>query len=140
MVQEVEVWSGSPSQLSRFKDYCVALLLSLLLIGIPYALWIYLDVKTRRFELTTQRLKVHSGVLSKKTDELELYRVKDTRYEQPLMLRLFGLGNVIIVSSDSTSPVSMLSGIKDGHVVRERIRELVEERREQKRVRVAEVE
>jgi hypothetical protein len=69
----------------------------------PWCLWQYLVVKKQRFELTSQRLRAYRGVLSKKTDELELYRVKDTKFDQPFFLRLLGLGNAIIVSFDSTT-------------------------------------
>lgn len=144
MAQELNVWSGSPSQISNLGAFIICGLVSLTVIGaifaLPIALWMYLVVKNQRYELTSQRLKVHSGVLSKKTDELELYRVKDTRFDQPLLLRLFGLGNVIIVSSDATSPVSTITAISDAQPLREQIRKLVEERRDQKRVRIAEFE
>lgn len=146
MAQETEIWSGTPSQVTNLGVYilCVVISLSTMLTGafvcIPWAIWVYLSVKNQRFELTSQRLKVHSGVFSKKTDELELYRVKDTKFDQPLFLRLFGLGNVVIVSTDSTTPISKITAIKDAQELREQIRVLVEERRDQKRVRITEIE
>jgi membrane protein YdbS with pleckstrin-like domain len=144
MAQETDVWSGNPSQITNLGTYIICGLISLTVFGaiiaIPYAIWRYLVVKNWRYELTSQRIRAHSGVLSKKTDELELYRVKDTKFDQPFFLRLFGLGNVIIVSSDSTTPVSEITAIKDAKNLREQIRNLVEERRDQKRVRVAEFE
>ena len=144
MAQEIDVWSGTPSQITNLGAYIICGLLSLTgigaVIGIPYAIWRYLVVKNQRFEVTSQRITAHSGVLSKQTDELELYRVKDTKFDQPLFLRLFGLGNVIIVSSDSTTPISAITAVKDARSLREQIRNLVEERRDQKRVRVAEFE
>ncbi len=124
--------------------FIVCGLISLTIIGaivaIPYAVWKYLVVKNWRFEVTSQRIKVHSGVLSKKTEELELYRVKDTKFDQPLFLRLFGVANVVIVSTDTTTPVSVIPAIKDAQALREQIRIFVEERRDQKRVRVTEFE
>lgn len=144
MASEEHVWSGSPSQITNLGTYVICGLLTLTgygaIIGIPYAIWRYFVVKCQRYELTSQRLKVHSGVLNKKTDELELYRVKDTKFDQPLFLRLFGLGNVIIVSSDSTTPISSIYGIEGAQQLREQVRNLVEDRRAQKRVRVAEFE
>ena len=146
MVQENDVWSGTPSQITNLGTYIICGLVSVAtfgvgaIIAIPYAIWQYLVVKNQRFELTSQRLRAHSGVLSKKTDELELYRVKDTKFDQPFFLRLFGLGNVIIVSSDTTTPISAITAIKDAQHLREQIRQLVEDRRDQKRVRVAEFE
>jgi uncharacterized membrane protein YdbT with pleckstrin-like domain len=83
---------------------------------------------------------VHTGVLSKRVDEVELYRVKDTRFDQPFLQRLFGLGNVVLISNDATTPTTVIRGIPDAKAVREKLRTLVEARRDEKRVRVAEVE
>ena len=144
MTTETHVWSGTPSQVVNLGTFIVCGLITLTIFGaiiaIPYAVWKYLVTKNWKFEVTSQRIKVHSGVLSKKTEELELYRVKDSRVEQPFFLRLFGLANVIIVSTDSTTPISMIPAIKGAQDLREQIRIFVEERRDQKRVRVTEFE
>jgi hypothetical protein len=66
--------------------------------------------------------------------------VKDTKFDQPFFLRLLGLGNAIIVSFDSTTPIFAITAIKDAQNLREQIRQLTEDRRDQKRVRVAEFE
>jgi uncharacterized membrane protein YdbT with pleckstrin-like domain len=100
-----------------------------------WAGWKWLVVRCRRFEITTERLKLIQGVLNQDIDEIELYRVKDTRVLRPLWLRLFGLGNVVLETSDRTHPNSVLPAIKDAMEVRETLREHVENLREQKRVR-----
>jgi uncharacterized membrane protein YdbT with pleckstrin-like domain len=144
MAEEVDVWSGSPSQMLNLGVYVLCALLSLTVflavVAIPYALWQWLVLKNVRYEITSQRLKVHTGVLSKRVDEVELYRVKDTRFDQPFLQRLFGLGNVVLISNDATTPTTVIRGIPDAKAVREKLRTLVEARRDEKRVRVAEVE
>ena len=97
--------------------------------------WKWLVVRCRRFEITTERLKLIQGVLNQDIDEIELYRVKDTRVLRPLWLRLFGLGNVVLETSDRTHPNAVLTAIKDAMEVREELRKHVENLREQKRVR-----
>lgn len=142
MSDEVSVWSGEPSQVTNMGGFIILGLLSLFIVTIPisvlWALWIFLVVKNQKYELTTQRLKTHEGVLSKKIDELELYRVTDTQFEQPFFLRLFGLGNVVLITSDKTSPKVKITAVKDARELREKIRHLVEERRDKKRVREVE--
>jgi uncharacterized membrane protein YdbT with pleckstrin-like domain len=83
---------------------------------------------------------MHVGVFSKTTSELELYRVKDTQFEQPFFLRLFGLGNVLLISTDATTPIVKIEAIANAHELRENIRRFVEERRDAKRVRNVEME
>ena len=144
MPAEVEVWSGTPSQVVNTGAFLLWGILALTLVLAPVSLgvivWKYLVVRNRRYELTSQRLKSHEGVFSKKTNELELYRVKDTQFEQSFFLRLFGVGNVLLVTSDATTPLVKIEAVSGAQALRERIRTLVEERRDQKRVRVAELE
>ncbi|MEZ5300332.1 MAG: PH domain-containing protein [Verrucomicrobiales bacterium] len=49
------------------------------------------NTKFYNYELTNERLKLSTGVLNRKTDVLELYRVKDMELEKPLHFRIFGL-------------------------------------------------
>lgn len=144
MTAEADIWSDSPSQATNLGTYVISGLISLTgfgaIVAIPYAFWCYLVVKNQRYELTSHRLRVHSGILSKKTDELELYRIKDTKFDQPFFLRLFNLGNVIIISSDASTPTSSIHAVKEAQNLREKLRNLVEERRDQKRVRMVENE
>ncbi|HJM65481.1 MAG: hypothetical protein CMN05_01995 [Roseibacillus sp.] len=151
---EKAVWKGGPSQVVNLPTFAASALVAMvfLVVGpqfpgiqnyimlgavIPaiWAGWKWLVVRCRRFEITTERLKLIQGVLNQDIDEIELYRVKDTRVLRPLWLRLFGLGNVVLETSDRTHPNSVLPAIKDAMEVRETLREHVENLREQKRVR-----
>ncbi len=142
MAVETPVWAGSPSQITNLGVYLVCGLVSLTIVGaviaLPYALWQYFILKCQRYELTSQRLKIHSGVFNKKIDDLELYRIRDTKVEQPFFLRLFGLGDVMLVSTDSSTPTVVLHAVEHAEQLREQIRHLVEQRREAKRLRVGE--
>jgi hypothetical protein len=66
---------------------------------------------------------------------MELYRVRDYKVERPFFLRLFSLGNVILMTSDKTTPTVVISAIKKSEEGREKIRPLVEARRDAKKVR-----
>jgi uncharacterized membrane protein YdbT with pleckstrin-like domain len=156
MSQEQTVLSASSSQVLNF--WAFMLLGALLLVGVYLlvafgvlalawlvavalaALWKYLDVNCQRYELTTERLKTQSGVFTKVTHELELYRVKDIMFEQPFFLRLFGLGHVILMTSDMSTPTLTLKAIPDAENWREKLRYCTETRRAQKRTQVTEVE
>lgn len=144
MSEERILWSGTTSQVENLGAYVLAalLVLSVLLspIGIGLAVWKYLVTKNHRYELTSQRLKTYSGVLSKKVEDLELYRVKDTTFEQPFFLRLFGLANVVIVTADASQPVQRIHAVADAYALRETLRGAVEECRDRKRVRNIETE
>lgn len=92
------------------------------------------------YELTDQRLKTTHGIITKVTDDLELYRVRDTRMQQGLWQRVLGLGDVILATTDTTSPEVRLRWLPDAEGLRERIRGLVEARRTAKQVRTLETD
>ena len=60
--------------------------------------------------------------------------------EQPFFLRLFGLGNIVMQTSDRSHPSVRLRAIRDGEQLYERIRAAVEESRARKGVRELDVE
>ena len=76
----------------------------------------------------------------KTTEELELFRVKDIRLDQPFWLRLVGLSNIILVTSDKTSSKYIIPAIKNGTKIREEIRAAVDQRRDEKGVRETDFE
>lgn len=134
MAQEEVVWTASPSQVLNLPVYVVCGLLFWLVIPVFIAIWKWLVLRNTRYELTTERLRIRQGVLNKELDELELYRVRDYRLEQPFWLRLFSLGNITLRSSDTSHPFIVLRAIRDGESVREQIRTHVEACRVNKRV------
>lgn len=133
---ENTVWTGTSSQ---FKNLGV-FILSILIIPIPYAFWQWLVVKYRQYQLTTERLLITEGVLSKSTESLELYRVKDIKITQPLLLRIFGLENIELTTTEQASPYLLIDYIPKEIHLGDKLREHVEASRVQKRVREVDLE
>lgn len=140
MREEKDVWFGTPSQVLNLGTFIVCGLLFFLVIPLFVALWRWLEVKYTKYELTTQRLRTRYGVLNRKTDELELYRVRDYQLVEPFFLRLFSLGNVVLRTSDRSNPVVTIKAVKNGEELREKLRQYVEECRTHKGVRELDVE
>lgn len=134
------IWKGNPSQWTNFRTYLLCFLFCWLIIPLFIALWKFLFVRTWTIKITDQRIIEEKGILSRTTDELELFRVKDLRLEQPFFLRLVGLSNIILNTSDRTHPVFRISGIKNGKEIREEIRVAVDIRRDIKHVRETDFE
>jgi len=138
MAEEQSLWKGSPAQVVNLGVYLVCLLLCWLVLPIFYALWRWIDTRLTEYELTSQRLVYRSGVFNRKTEEIELYRVRDSSLDEPLLLRLFGAGNVVIYAADSSAPSLVLRAVQGAMDVRQKLRAAVEMVREQKRVRTIE--
>ncbi len=92
-----------------------------------------------RYCLSEDRLFISEGFLNLKDDEVLLYRVRDIDTRRSLWQRLFGVGTVIVVSSDKTMPNLVLKNIKDPVMVKELIHQQVEEMKIRRRVRFGEI-
>jgi len=145
-MSEKIVWTGTPSQITNAGTYLLmGIVILLLLIEIVFFIfaiipilvifWRWLAVRNTQYELTTERLKTKEGVLNRKIDELELYRVKDYSMEQPFFLRLFSKSNIVLETSDRSHPKITLHAVSDGDNLRNMIRAHVEECRAKKGVR-----
>jgi len=135
MAEEQSLWKGSPAQVVNLGTYFVCLLLCWLVVPIFYALWRWIDTRLTEYELTSQRLVFRSGVFNRKTEEIELYRVRDSSLDEPLLLRLFGTGNIVLYATDSSAATFVLRAVKAAADVRQKLRAAVEAARDLKRVR-----
>jgi uncharacterized membrane protein YdbT with pleckstrin-like domain len=53
------------------------------------------------YEITTQRIKLEKGVLSKRQESLELFRIDHFELDKPLGMRLLGQASLHLFSSDA---------------------------------------
>jgi uncharacterized membrane protein YdbT with pleckstrin-like domain len=123
---EAPVWSGTPSQYINFGRYTLCITFCWLIVPLFMMLWWWIEVKCTQYELSSQRLRMRAGVLNKDTNDLELYRIKDVRLEQPLALRMFGLANLVLDTSDRSHPQIRLHAIPDAESLMDELREHVE--------------
>lgn len=126
----------SSSEIRNFGPY----ILILLAVPIFIAAKRYLQTKCKVYELTTERLKTTEGVFSKVTDTLELYRVKDIETQQPFAYRLCGVENILLNTSDTSSPLVFIEAISHDVGLGDKIRNEVEIIRQQKGVREIDME
>ena len=98
-----------------------------------------LPLSFTRYKLSDDRLFVSVGFLNIKDDEILLYRVRDIDTSRSLWQRLFGVGTVVVMSSDKSMPNLVLKNIKDPVAIKELIHEQVEEMKIRRRVRVGEI-
>jgi membrane protein YdbS with pleckstrin-like domain len=134
------VWRGTSSQWKNFGIYLLCGLFCWLIVPIFFALARYLQTRCKIFELTTQRFKITSGIFSKVSDTLELYRVKDIETRQPFLSRLVGVENVQMNTSDASSPTVFIEAVPSSVGLADKLRNQVEIIRQQKRVREIDIE
>jgi len=74
---------------------------------------LYLKVKTKNYRITSMSIECGEGILHRRYNSLENWRIKDLQLNQGLFDRLFGTGKLTIVSADKLSPVMFLKGLPD---------------------------
>ena len=97
-----------------------------IIFGLPWTFTVY--------KLTNEKLLVETGFLSKKEEEVRLYRIMDLTLNRPLGQRLWGLGTIHCCTADKSTPEFEIKRIKNAQAVKELLSDLVEEQRELKRV------
>ena len=135
---EQVIWNGRPSQVENLVAFVLCGLVCLTIFGavvaVPYAIWRYLVTRCKDYKLTSQRLVIASGVLNKKNEQIELFRVKDIAWEEPLFLRLFALGRLTLITTDVSDPEESLNAIEGGMQLVETFRSAVTNLRQKNRV------
>jgi len=98
-----------------------------------------LPLSFTKYTLTEDRIFVETGLLNTALEEVLLYRVRDIGMKISIGQRIFGVGTVILVSSDKTAPKLELKNIRSPRIVKEQIHQQVEEMKLKRRMRVGEV-
>lgn len=94
--------------------------------GLPISFTVY--------KLTEEKLYVESGFLSKKEEEVRLYRIMDLTLNRPLGQRIFGVGTIHCCTADKSTPEFDIRNIKNSRDVKNMLSDMVEKQREEKRV------
>ncbi len=118
----------------KFGAYILNLPVFLAVLFAVYLGYHMLKIYCIRYEIGSEELRYYSGILRRKHEFIELYRLKDYRIDRPLIYRLFGLGNLTIYTSDKTTPVFKMEAIANPKMIYKTLRDLVEQNRREKHV------
>jgi len=93
----------------------------------------WLQTFNKAIKISSQRVVLTSGVISQDIEEVEFYRVRDTKYQQQgIFQRLFGIGTITLFSEDTTAPTFTFT-IHKPEYYREQIRRCVNVERKRMR-------
>lgn len=129
---EEVLFEGRPAVISNAAQ--------ILLCVITLGLWLiplYLRSIGTHYRVTSRRIVVETGVLSKRLEQVDLYRISDYSVDRPFLQRLLGTGNLLLKTLEQSSPEIGLYGIKtDVVALYERIRVATEAEQRRRAVRV----
>ena len=156
--EETILWKGSPSQWTNFGSYlfCLALIagiiaayfftpnqpvliLAALAIPVLFAFVRWLQTRSQTYEITSERIRTSVGILSRRTSELEMYRVRDYTVVEPFWLRMIGRGNLIIETSDRSNSHVVMRAVPNVTALKDQVRIHTERMRQLRGVRDLEI-
>lgn len=150
LATEKDLFSGHPAVIYDVNQFVPFLLVILLAVGVGYGvvrsgvdpqvgvlctvlglllccgiICIHFYLKSRRthYEITTQRLKLERGLLSKVQENLELFRIDHFELRKPLGMRLLGQARLHLFSSDSELENFSIYGISNLEGIADTLRE-----------------
>lgn len=133
---EEVLFEGHPALLPSLGQ----LLLAVLTLGL-WLLPLWWKSRSRHYRLTTRRVVVETGILNKRLEQVDLYRVSDYTVLRPISQRLLGTGNLVLRTLDKGSPEVFVENIEtDVVALYERIRAATESEKQKRGVRVMDME
>jgi membrane protein YdbS with pleckstrin-like domain len=118
--------SGTAAGAERLAAAAVAVLALMLWLMVPVLRW-----RMTTYELTTRRLRIRSGVVTRRGRDIPLARVNDVSFEQGPLDRLLGCGRLVVESAGEHGQI-VLTEIPHVQSVHTTLFQLVEE--EQRRL------
>lgn len=94
--------------------------------GLPLSFTVY--------KLTGEKLLIETGFLSKKQEEIRLYRILDLTLNRPFGQRIFGLGTIHCCTGDKSTPEFDILKIKKSEYIKNLLSDMVEKQRDEKRI------
>jgi uncharacterized membrane protein YdbT with pleckstrin-like domain len=129
---ETTLFEGRPAAIAGLGP----LLLAIVTLGLA-ALYYKLRSQGVLYKVTTKRVLVERGILSKRLEQVDVYRIKDFVVERPFGQRLLGTGNILLLTMDPTTPNVHLKDLKtDVLALYERLRAAAESERVRRGVRI----
>jgi membrane protein YdbS with pleckstrin-like domain len=146
---EKDLFSGHPAMIYSVGQLLPFVVVIALAIGIGYAIesrgvskdaisytilgclaacviiFLYFYGKSRKihYKITTQRIKLEWGLLSKVQESLELFRIDHFEFHKPLGMRLLGQSSLRLFSSDAELERFYIYGVPNLEAIAETLRE-----------------
>ena len=99
-----------------------------------YLLATFAGRRAVRYTLSPQRIEIEMGILGKRYESIELWRVKDVVLEQTALQRLRGVGRITLYSNDQVEPQLHVGPVANAKALFDKLRDKVAAARKEARV------
>jgi uncharacterized membrane protein YdbT with pleckstrin-like domain len=121
LVAIVAIPSSKDAALERLAVAVVALLALMLWLMAPVLRW-----RTTTYELTSRRLRLRTGILTRHGRDIPVARINDVSFDKGLLDRLLGCGRLVVESAGEHGQI-VLTEIPHVEAVHSSLFQLVEE-------------
>ena len=108
-----------------------------IVVGFLYTWLIRISTEHRVFH---DSLEVESGIVSRRIENIQLFRVRDIGLKQGILARILNFGDITVASTDQSNPHFTLRGIDDPRALYDTLRELVAKSQAARRTMIVEEE
>jgi membrane protein YdbS with pleckstrin-like domain len=124
-------WAHGPgaAMSTRVGDLAIPLAAATL-----FGFGIHLYRRSIKFRVTTTAIEFERGLLSKRIDVLQLWRIRDVVYRQNLVDRILGIAHVEVIAADVANPDLQILGMPASRALFEQLRDAIEIQRQAKNV------
>ena len=125
----------SPSQWLNLPFFILGIVLIQTGLFPILALIKYIEILCWKYEFNERTIVERKGILSVTRREIHYYRIKSIKIDEPFWMRLVGISNVSITTSDPYQPELVLKGVPNGQLYRSKLRGLTDLRRKEEGVK-----
>jgi membrane protein YdbS with pleckstrin-like domain len=102
--------------------------------AVVFVFGVHIYRKSIKFRVSNTVIEYERGVLSKRIDVVQLWRVRDVVYKQNLIDRILGIAHVEVIAQDATNPDMEIVGMPASRQLFENLRDSIEIQRQAKNV------
>ena len=115
------IWEGSPTWRAHFGYTILACVLTPLVVGIVMLLLQWARLSSIRYRITTRRVEWETGILSKRIDGIDVWRVRHVEFFQSFGDRLGGVSRLHVYVQDQEDPQLIIRGLPGSRTVYDRL-------------------
>jgi len=94
----------SDAQYYAIIDYKKTFAAGLMALVAMILLYKFVKLKMTYYEVTSERIEWSRGILDRRVDNIDMFRVVDLRLRKSLLDLLFGIGTVVLITTDKSDP------------------------------------
>jgi membrane protein YdbS with pleckstrin-like domain len=102
--------------------------------AVAYGFALNIKRRSTKFRVTTTVIEYERGLISKRIDMVQLWRIRDVVYKQTIIDRLLGIAHVEVVAQDVKNPDLEIVGMPASRQLFEQLRDSIEIQRQAKNV------